>query len=504
MKNRTSEPLAGQWDQSLFDTFADPLFVIDVTHREGIRIVAANAASEGLFGIPAVQCINRPLAQIMPAPIALRFSAECDRCIETRRPIEFRVELHAADAHVAFGIKLSTPPQCDAIRYLSAQARAASTHCSVDVDPSTEHYRTIAEHASDYISRCGRDGRILYMNPAIERLTGPALTPPLGKPVSEWNPNLPHLKQYLECIRRVIETGKPQTVEMDFHSPVSGQWMCHQIRYAPEWSADGEVRSIIGIGRDITSLRTAEAELRSLNAKLEERVAARTLDLQRANADLRSFAMTVSHDVRAPLRAIRGYLALLAEDEGERLSAGGRAMLARVTAAASRLDALTDAILGYSQAGMGTLSRSPIAMEELTRELMEELLPSPSNVRVIIAHLPIAHADVTMVRQILQNLIGNALKFSASRNPPQIEVGWVEQAGQVVYYVRDNGAGFEMQYAEKLYSMFERLHNQGEFPGHGVGLAIVKRLIDRHGGRIWAESGTGSGATFYFTLGARP
>lgn len=500
MEPRESEPLAGKWDQSLFDTFADPLFVVDVTHREAIRILAANAACASLFGIPAAQCINRSLADLLPAPLALRFRVECDRCIELRRPIEFRVERPAADVHPAFGVKLSIPPQQDEVRYIAVAARAASPHSSVDVDPSTEHFRVIAEHATDYISRVGRDGRILYMNPAIERLTGATLLPPVGKPVSEWDPNLAHVDEYLECIRRVLETGKPQTIEMDFDNPVSGQWVCHQIRYAPEWSADGEVRSIIGVGRDITSLRIAEAKLRSLNATLEERVTARTQDLERANTDLRNFAMTVSHDVRAPLRAIRAYLALLAQDEGDRPSADGRALLGRVTAAATKLDELTDAILAYSQAGMGTLSRAPIAMEELTRDLMEELLPSPSNVQVNIAHLPVARADVTMVRQILQNLICNALKFSACREAPRIDVGWLEQAGEIVYYVRDNGAGFEMQYAEKLYSMFQRLHSQDEFPGHGVGLAIVKRLIDRHGGRIWAESGTGQGATFYFTL----
>jgi light-regulated signal transduction histidine kinase (bacteriophytochrome) len=232
-------------------------------------------------------------------------------------------------------------------------------------------------------------------------------------------------------------------------------------------------------------------------------VAARTLDLERANADLRSFAWTVSHDLRAPLRTIRRYLALLAEDEGQHLSGSGRAMLGRVVNGATKLDGLISAILAYSQAGQNAFSGEPVGLEVIAREVMEELVPKPAVVQIQIARLPIACADATMVRQIFQNLIGNALKFSAGREHPRIEIGWYEQEGEVVYYVRDNGVGFDMQYENKLYSMFERLHTEDEFPGSGVGLAIVKRLVERHGGRIWADSRSGEGATFYFTLSAK-
>jgi light-regulated signal transduction histidine kinase (bacteriophytochrome) len=143
-------------------------------------------------------------------------------------------------------------------------------------------------------------------------------------------------------------------------------------------------------------------------------------------------------------------------------------------------------------------------MAAIAREIMDELVAKPARVRLGIGRLPLASADLTMARQILQNLISNALKFSAVREHPQVDVDWLDQDGQVVYYVRDNGVGFDMQYANKLYSIFERLHGDDEFPGSGVGLAIVKRLIERHGGRIWAESRIENGATFYFTLSAQP
>lgn len=174
-------------------------------------------------------------------------------------------------------------------------------------------------------------------------------------------------------------------------------------------------------------------------------------------------------------------------------------MLAKIAAAVEKLEHLIDAILSYSKAGQRALASERVHMEAAAREVSEELI-GHSQIRIDIAELPAAHADVTMVRQILQNLIGNAIKFSVKSEQPRIEVGWQELAGQVVYYVRDNGLGFDMQYANKLFSMFERLHGSGEFPGSGVGLAIVKRLVERHGGRVWAESRPGAGATFYFTL----
>jgi PAS domain S-box-containing protein len=503
MKAGKPEPPDNGWDfQRLVDALADPLFVLDGPPGAGIRIVAANAASASFFGVPPQQCIDRLLTEVLPESAALRFITECDRCRASRLPTEFPLEPHANPSR-AFLVKLSVIPEGGKAGGIAAVARLTSTLAGLGADPNAEHFRVIAEHAADYISRCDREGRVLYLNPAIERLTGTTFVSLVGKEVSEWDPPPPHLERYRECIRRVAETGKSHTTEMDFRDPSSGQTVYHQIRYTPEWGADGEVLSIIGVGRDITQLKAAEAELRSLNATLEERVAARTQDLQRANGDLRRFAWTVSHDLRAPLRAIRGYMTWLAEDEGERLSDAGRALLDRVGAAATKLDGLINAILAYSQAEQNTLSGERVDMEGLAREVVEELVPQPSSVHIHIADLPAARADVTMVRQIIQNLVGNALKYSSGREHPRIEVGWLEREGQIVYSVRDNGVGFDMQYAHKLYAIFERLHTADEFPGNGVGLAIVKRLVERHGGSIWAESRTEQGATFYFTLGAK-
>jgi PAS domain S-box-containing protein len=498
------EPLPVWRDyQRLFETLADPVFVLKVGEPERIRIVAANTASEAFFGVPASACIDRLLPDLLPAPAARQFIAECGRCSTANRPVEFRLEL-VGDVRRSFGVKLNKISHDNATSCICAVARVLRADSILESGQSTEHFKVIAEYAADFISRCDVEGRILYLNPAIERLMGTSSASLAGRDVSEWAAGFPHIDTYLECVHRVAETGELQTAEMTLPDASSGQAVSHQIRYAPEWGPEGNVLSVIGIGRDITPLKAAEAELIKLNATLEERVAARTLDLERANSDLRSFAWTVSHDLRAPLRAIRGFLYLLAEDEGSRLTDDGRAMLGRVVSSATRLDGLINAILAYSQTGQNALSGQRVEMERIAREVAAELNQQPSRVHIEIARLPVASADITMARQIYQNLINNALKFSAGREHPTIEVGWLEQHDEAVYYVRDNGVGFDMQYAGKLYSMFERLHAQDEFPGNGVGLAIVKRLVERHGGRIWAESRAEQGATFYFTLSAKP
>ena len=245
--------------------------------------------------------------------------------------------------------------------------------------------------------------------------------------------------------------------------------------------------------------KRAEDEVQQLNRQLEQRVAQRTADLEQANKELEAFSYSASHDLRTPLRAISGFSQVLIEDERERLSADGRGLLERIVRNANRMAELIDDILKYSRASRRALDRQPVDLDALAHAVAEEL----ANGRVLlqIGSLPTVSGDATMLRQVLENLIGNAVKFSAQREQARVEVGCREAQGGTVFYVKDNGAGFDMRYADKLFGMFQRLHAESEFPGTGVGLAIVKRLIERHGGRIWAEAGLDKGATFNFTLG---
>ncbi len=241
----------------------------------------------------------------------------------------------------------------------------------------------------------------------------------------------------------------------------------------------------------------AEARLRRLNLELEQHVADRTADLLLSNAQLEAFSYSVAHDLRAPLRAINGFATVLIEDFGAHLPHEAQRMLATIRARGTRMGSLIDDLLVVSRLGQQQIERGVVAVEPLAREVVAALTEE-SGAQVAIGTLPMTEGDVSLVRQLLTNLVGNALKFSRTRTPPVIEIGFTNGA----YFVRDNGVGFDMRYVNKLFGVFQRLHKEAEFEGIGVGLAIVKRIVERHGGRAWAEGELDRGACVYFTLAA--
>ncbi|MBI4290010.1 MAG: hypothetical protein HY661_00855 [Betaproteobacteria bacterium] len=233
---------------------------------------------------------------------------------------------------------------------------------------------------------------------------------------------------------------------------------------------------------------------------LERRVADLTAELEAANRQLESFTYSVSHDLRAPLRAIGGFTDMLIRGGGVRCDAESRDLLERVALNVGRMSALIDDLLEYSRLGRAGLSPAPFSLENLAREVTGDLCERYRRSQVRIAPLVRVVGDRAMMRQALAHLIGNALKFSARRDSAVVEIGQTELDGEVVFYVRDNGAGFDMRYAERLFGLFQRMHRSDEFEGTGVGLAVVRQAIGRHGGRVWAEAAIEEGATFYFTL----
>jgi signal transduction histidine kinase len=258
--------------------------------------------------------------------------------------------------------------------------------------------------------------------------------------------------------------------------------------------------------REIVERKQAEDEIRQLNAKLEQRVRERTAELQAANKELEVFSYSVSHDLRAPLRGIDGWAQALLDDFGDKLGEAGKQLLQRQRTASQRMATLIDDLLQLSSLTRQPLTRQTVAPAALVRRVWEELRPAqpPQTAELVVGALPDCQADSSLLTQVFVNLLSNALKFSSGHAHPRIEVG--SQMGpdhECVYFVKDNGAGFDMRYADKLFRAFQRLHSAHEFPGTGIGLAIIQRIISRHGGRIWAESAVGQGATFYFTLSER-
>jgi signal transduction histidine kinase len=279
----------------------------------------------------------------------------------------------------------------------------------------------------------------------------------------------------------------------------------------PERDISGAVSVVQGAFQDVTRSRQlaeaalrAQEEIQQLNAQLEERVQLRTEQLQRATRELEAFSYSVAHDLRSPLSAVNGFCQLLAKVELGRISEKGRHYLERIRLATNQMDSITGGLLALAQVGRTALRREPLDLAAISRELLDSLQEHDPQRRVEVHVMPgvQAHGDAVLVTQVLCNLLSNAWKFTARRRHARIEVGVELHPGKpAVYRVSDNGAGFDMACATALFEPFHRLHADAEFEGTGVGLATVQRIVQRHGGHIWAQAAPGQGATFYFTLG---
>jgi len=336
-----------------------------------------------------------------------------------------------------------------------------------------------------------RDFVYLKVNRAFEQLTG--LKNVVGKKVTEVihgiresNPEL------FEIYGNVARTGKPAS----FETYVDGLGIWFSISaYRPE---EGH---FVAVFNNISERKNAEEGIRQLNVELEQRVVERTSQLEASNKELESFSYSVSHDLRSPLRAIDGFSRIVQEDYAGKLDDEGGRLLGVIRDNSRKMAQLIDDLLEYSRLGRKRLSADSIDMKRLVEDVFGELQASGETPhRLVLAALPPARGDATLVKQAWTNLLANALKFSGKREQPVIEVSGHENGAQCVYCVKDNGAGFDMRYYDKLFKVFQRLHREEEFDGTGVGLAIVQRVVLRHGGRVWAEGKVDDGAAFYFAL----
>jgi light-regulated signal transduction histidine kinase (bacteriophytochrome) len=268
----------------------------------------------------------------------------------------------------------------------------------------------------------------------------------------------------------------------------------------PLYDEQGNLFEILSIGNDITYLKEVEKEIQKLNNELEKRVADRTRQLTEVNRNLESFTYTVSHDLRAPLRAISGYSSILLLDLKD-IPEKDRKYLESLRQNAHDMGRLIDDLLDFSRLGTRSLEKGTVQPALLVKDILTDLRTNPSsaNVEFRVGDLPPCQADPGLLKQVYANLIGNALKFSRKKEHPVVEIGSLTEDGRLVYFVRDNGVGFDMRYSDKIFGLFQRLHSAEEYEGTGVGLAIVQRIIEIHGGLIWVESEIDKGTTFYFT-----
>ena len=373
----------------------------------------------------------------------------------------------------------------------------------VELRKLNNDFVTLLENASDFIYFKDRDSRIRFCSQAMANITGhKSWRDMIGKHDREIFP-ADTARVYEEEELPVFREGKALLNKTDPYYDEHGKRGWGSTNKWPVFGDDKKtVVGIFGISRDITELKEAENQIKALNRDLEQRVIARTAELEAANHELEAFSYSVSHDLRTPLRAIDGFSRMLVEDYESKLDDEGKRLLNVVRDNTNRMSHLIDDILHFSRAGRTGMSLSEIDMEEVARAVIDELEPlvAGRKLQIKLGKLPNVQGDRAMMHQVFENLLTNAIKFTGKNDEAHIEIGGKIEAGKAVYYVKDDGAGFDMQYADKLFGVFQRLHSVGEFDGTGIGLAIVKRIILRHGGTIRAEGEVGKGATFYFSI----
>jgi PAS domain S-box-containing protein len=359
----------------------------------------------------------------------------------------------------------------------------------------------IAEGAPVGLLRLRADGVIQWANPAQLDLLGYSQEDYVGKSAADFYDNPAEGRDVLARLKR---GDTLRDYETRLHTR-DGSLRTVLINSSASYREDGTLLHARLFTHNITGRRRAEEENRRLNLELEKRVQQRTAQLEAANKELEAFSYSVSHDLRAPLRALRGFTEALLELHASQLDARGQEFLRRACAASCQMDRLIEDLLKLSQVSRGALQHQEVNLSVLAGDIATELAASDSARKIdfLIAPDCVADGDARLVRVALDNLLRNAWKFSGKRPDARVEFGLTEEP-ETAFFVRDNGAGFDMAYAKRLFGVFQRLHAASEFPGTGIGLATVQRIIHRHGGRSWAVGAVNSGATFYFTLpGAR-
>jgi PAS domain S-box-containing protein len=348
-------------------------------------------------------------------------------------------------------------------------------------------------------------GGCLYVSPAYEQIWGRSCES-LYHDLSTWEESIhPQDRERVAAhLRNAVESGAYECEYRIIRADGAVRWI--QARAGPIRDESGAVYRMAGVAADVTERREAVLEVRRLTASLELRVAERTAALEAANQELEAFDYSISHDLRAPLRHITAFSAALIEEHGHQLDAQGRDYVERLHRAGGKLDQMVADLLALSTLTRGEAYFAPVDVSALARSVVGELRRSHPDhaVEVVIQPGMSASADRGLLHIALENLIGNAWKFSSRQAAPRIEIGCTGEARDAVFFVRDNGAGFDMAYANKLFAPFRRLHKESEFTGTGIGLATVQRIVRRHGGRIWAQAAVGEGAAFHFTLHPLP
>ena len=495
---------AAHYARSLIEASLDPLVAIS---PDG-KITDVNRATEEAVGRSRSGLIGTDFADYFTEPDKARTSYQ--RALQAGSVVDYPLALRHVGGKIIdvlynASIYRDTSGKVAGV-FAAARDVTARKQAEDQLRASESRYRTLVAAINDGLMLVDPDLVITYVNESFAQMLGYAEAEIVGHRSLEFMDEAS--RQLVPAALERRKSGMAERYEITFVQR-DGQPLPTQLSARPIFDDEHNFRASLSVVRDLTEIKQAERQLADYRQHLEELVDSRTADLTKANAlleaankELESFSYSVSHDLRVPLRAIDGFSRILIEDYADKLDEEGRRVVNTVRDSAQRMGRLIDDILAFSRVGRVEMADQPIDMDALARSVAAELEPllAGRQLTIEIAPLPPVRGDPAMMRRVWTNLFDNAVKFTKPKEVAVIQAGARTDGNEVVFYVRDNGVGFDMAYVDKLFGVFQRLHGVDEFPGTGIGLAIVKRIVARHGGRVWAEGKLNEGAAFYFAL----
>ena len=474
-----------------------------------VRILDANPSGLAMLGATSKDELTQSLPRLLPESSYPTFREEMAALFEGRTTFECEItnqEFGGNLLHLLLHLAIVPGHEATLDKVLvSFMDITKRKQAEEDLQEANEFNAQILQSAQVGIIVYDLNLRYIVWNPFMEQLTGMIASEVLGKYPWELFPFV-HRNGLVDHMQKALKGESINSKDVLYQIPNSDKSGWTKDTHAPLHNSKGEIIGVIGIIHEVTKRKRAEGEIHDLNKNLERRVKERTVQLESANKELEAFSYSVSHDLRAPLRSIDGFSQVLLEDYSNQMDDAGTHYLQRIRQGAQRMGLLIDDLLKLSKTNRSELTLSECELSRLCSRVAVDLanLNSERKVEIIIQPDLMVQADHRLIQVVLENLLGNAWKFTSKCQDPRIEVGEkVSPSGERIFFVRDNGAGFDMAYADKLFNAFQRLHSATEYEGTGIGLAIVQRIIHRHGGRVWAEAKPGEGATFFFAIPER-